>query len=709
MDGTGSLPSTPLTRAVRLFLLVLVLAAVCAVSLQPDTQADHEHLVALSHADAAVQPLIRHRRALVVLQAEPRFTQNMAELSSRFHSESNGQQKRPHVQVSLQVAGRLGSWIRVGSPWTIPLSSDFMRWRSLQRHHPGKGLEDFSWHSHTFELGQHANAAAPARLSLTTNLPKPISLLLRVQELSPLGQLRNLFAMCVVLLVFGLIASEAVHRTVAAGVGCSLVLGLMALLGERPTVHQIGGWVDLDTVCLLFGMMLLVGYLSRTGVFEWSAARLFSRFGASPPTLVTALCLATALVSAFLDNVTTILLVTPVTVSLCRMLQLPPARVVICTVLCSNIGGAATIIGDPPNIMIGSQLAGQGVTFTRFAAHLAPAVLMCLAGAMLYILHALRPSLSPESKKKRVKRGGGALRVGSRQWRHTLAHDSIWQLLSTHPLREARRRDLRALPDQRGGSVEALGAGAVHGGRLLLPLVDAAAAARRRAALRRHLPRAARSEPGVRADALERRVVHPPLLWRAVHSDEGYKTCFQSLPKCRTPTFAICPKNNSKKQTPFFFGALSILMKGIAWLGLISRLGDVISHLITMAPAASRLPAALLLILWGSAIVSSLVDNVPFTAAMLPVLQRLAEGSDEGDVRLPLQPLVTALALGTCLGGNGTLVAASANVVAAGIMEGLGIPLSFRGFVRLGAPTVVVTITIASVYVIVVYVLLGWH
>jgi len=451
MDGTGSLPSTPLTRAVRLFLLVLVLAAVCAVSLQPDTQADHEHLVALSHADAAVQPLIRHRRALVVLQAEPRFTQNMAELSSRFHSESNGQQKRPHVQVSLQVAGRLGSWILVGSPWTIPLSSDFMRWRSLQRHHPGKGLEDFSWHSHTFELGQHANAAAPARLSLTTNLPKPISLLLRVQELSPLGQLRNLFAMCVVLLVFGLIASEAVHRTVAAGVGCSLVLGLMALLGERPTVHQIGGWVDLDTVCLLFGMMLLVGYLSRTGVFEWSAARLFSRFGASPPTLVTALCLATALVSAFLDNVTTILLVTPVTVSLCRMLQLPPARVVICTVLCSNIGGAATIIGDPPNIMIGSQLAGQGVTFTRFAAHLAPAVLMCLAGAMLYILHALRPSLSPESKNKKESSEAAALSEsglvsGATPWPTTASGSSspptlfarrAAEICARYPIREA--------------------------------------------------------------------------------------------------------------------------------------------------------------------------------------------------------------------------------------------------------------------------------
>jgi len=157
--------------------------------------------------------------------------------------------------------------------------------------------------------------------------------------------------------------------------------------------------------------------------------------------------------------------------------------------------------------------------------------------------------------------------------------------------------------------------------------------------------------------------------------------------------------------TLLFFGCLSVLMRGVAWLGLIRAVGEGLAAAVAAVPIAFQLPAALVIILWASAIFSSLVDNVPFTAAMIPIIQALASS----DAKLPLTPLAIALALGTCLGGNGTIVAASANVVAAGVMQGLKLPLSFYAFFRLGAPVVIITVSISSAYVVIMYVVLGLY
>ena len=144
-----------------------------------------------------------------------------------------------------------------------------------------------------------------------------------------------------------------------------------------------------------------------------------------------------------------------------------------------------------------------------------------------------------------------------------------------------------------------------------------------------------------------------------------------------------------------------LLVPCVAFLCLCILCGPGLPE-ISAAPASLQLPAALLVVLWGSAFLSALVDNVPFTAAMIPVIQRLSEAHG-----LPLMPLTTSLSLGTCLGGNGSLIAASANVVAAGLLEGLGISLSFRGFAKLSIPVTLITIIIATVYVLMLYVLLG--
>lgn len=288
-------PPASLPRWARCALVGALVLAFALCESTADTQADHEHLVALTKSEPALLPLIHSQRDLIALQLEPRFTQNM------HYTEHGVRDANVRVQVQVRGGGKgERGWSKAGEPWTLRIATDFDRWLALQRHHPGKGLEDLTWHSHVFDLGR---LDGECRLSLTTNLPRPISLLLRVNEMGGLGRHRWLIALLIVVLVFGLIAFDVVHRTVAAALGCFLVLGTMAALGERATIHQVAGWLDVDTLLLLFGMMMLVGYLSSTGVFEWLAATVFGHAGRSPRLLVAALCVVTAFTSAFLDNV----------------------------------------------------------------------------------------------------------------------------------------------------------------------------------------------------------------------------------------------------------------------------------------------------------------------------------------------------------------------------------------------------------------------
>ena len=384
-------------RVLQTALLALLVLAFFSLSTRPESQADHEHLVALTKNEPAIQPLILSSRALVVLQLEPRFTQNMQ------HSMPNAV-VRVQLQVSRSGAAShdASAWVKVGEPWELRIATDFAQFVNLQRHHPGKGLEDLNWRRHVFDDLGASEVTGAARLLLTTTLPKPISLLLRVQEMPPLGRHRTLVASLILVAVFGMIATEVVHRTVAAGVGSFLVIGTLAYLGERVTIHQVASWLDVDTLVLLFGMMALVGYLARTGVFEYIAARIFARVGRSPGRLVGTLCVAASVLSAFLDNVTVVLLITPITISLCKSMGLPAERVVLAMVFSSNIGGAATLVGDPPNLMIASQLGTRGITFGKFSLHVAPCVVLCMWGTLVYLKGVFSAELAPEARKRRL-------------------------------------------------------------------------------------------------------------------------------------------------------------------------------------------------------------------------------------------------------------------------------------------------------------------
>ena len=209
--------------------------------------------------------------------------------------------------------------------------------------------------------------------------------------------------------VYALIITEVVHRTLAAAVGGILAIIALSFYSEKSfTLGEVTTLIDWETIGLLLGMMVMVGILSHTGLFEWFAVQAYKRSGGSVLTLVVILCSVTAVLSAFLDNVTTMLLLTPVTIQLAKVLDLKPIPLLISEVLFSNIGGAATMIGDPPNIMIGSglssaaiedaamkkegliqegylELASSGVTFNDFIIEMAPGILMTIVPSFMFI------------------------------------------------------------------------------------------------------------------------------------------------------------------------------------------------------------------------------------------------------------------------------------------------------------------------------------
>ena len=479
--------------------------------------------------------------------------------------------------------------------------------------------------------------------------------------------------------------------------------GAPPLIACDCLIHQVASWLDVDTLVLLFGMMALVGYLARTGVFEYIAARIFARVGRSPGRLVGTLCVAASVLSAFLDNVTVVLLITPITVSLCKSMGLPAERVVLAMVFSSNIGGAATLVGDPPNLMIASQLGTKGITFGKFSLHVAPCVVLCMCGTLVYLKGVFSADLSPEARKRRLLEQHHHMQALLKDVEDGecapggAASTAVTPSPTSTPKQQPRGSGAGMLVDD--GPALSIATIMSSGSSARAAFEAQAVALQRRYPIRDRA--LLRSTAPVFACVVLGLCLCSPLLqielaWIPIVG-VGAVSLLDSSEGGLEAVLA-----HIEWSTLLFFGALAILMRGITTLGLIQFLGNGLAHLIAHVPPTLQLPAALLIVLWGSATLSACIDNVPFTAAMIPIVQRLVETNG-----LPLQPLVTVLALGTCLGGNGSLIAASANIVAAGILEGLGMPINFKDFARLGVPVAFITISISSVYVIVLYVLIG--
>jgi Na+/H+ antiporter NhaD/arsenite permease-like protein len=413
-------------------------------------------------------------------------------------------------------------------------------------------------------------------------------------------------ALILFLLTFAVIVTERIHRTAAALAGGFLVI-LLGVVDQETAFHSI----DLNVILLLAGMMVIAALMAETGVFQWLAVRAVRLGRGSPVRIMVLLALVTAFTSALLDNVTVIVLIAPVMVFIAANLGISPVPFLITSVMASNIGGAATLIGDPPNILIGSA---AGIDFISFLANMAPPSILVLAAYAALIHYQFRKKL---------------------------------------PSREAVAERIQFL-DSRG---------LITNPRLLkqclfvLALVFAGFLSH--SAL--HLEVATIAMSGA------------TLLLIITRQDPH--TIFERV----------------EWSTLMFFVGLFVVVEAVVAVGIIARVGEWL-----LGITGGNLRLSLHLVLWVSAAGSGIVDNIPYTATMIPLIQSLAASMD-------IAPLWWALALGADFGGNLTLLGASANVVAANLAERSDHKITFGEFFRYGFWAVLISLIISSLWLELAY------
>ncbi len=399
-----------------------------------------------------------------------------------------------------------------------------------------------------------------------------------------------------------------------------LAAGIMIFSGVLDQETAIRG-VDFNTIGLLIGMMLIVSVTRQTGVFQYLAVAAAHRARGSPWGILLLLGLVTALTSALLDNVTTVLLIVPVTLAITEELEVSPYPFLFSQILCSNIGGTATLIGDPPNILIGSQVAG--LSFTDFVVNLAPVVLVVLLATFLPIWAIWGRKLHASAEVR--------ARVMAFRPRDAITDPALL------------KKCLVVITLVIGGFVVGHGQGlepatvALTGGALLMLLSN-----------------------------LQRKI------------DEKNERVHQFF-------------GHVEWTTIFFFVGLFIVVAGIERAGILQQLSGLI-----VDGAGGDRTAITYAVLWVSAVASAVVDNIPFVATMIPTLKGvIAElGMDASQA----EPLWWSLSLGACLGGNGSLIGASANLIVAGFAERAGQPIRFLTYLRHAAPLMLMSIAICHVY-----------
>jgi Na+/H+ antiporter NhaD/arsenite permease-like protein len=414
----------------------------------------------------------------------------------------------------------------------------------------------------------------------------------------------DVIAVVIFALALALIAIEWVHRTKVALAGAAAMV-LLGVIDQEPAVEA----VDWATLGLLAGMMIIVGLTEPTGVFTFLALRVAQLSRGRPIALVFLLAFVTGVLSAFLDNLTAILLIVPITLLIADLLRIPAIPLVLVEIVASNIGGTATLIGDPPNIMIGT--ARPELSFLDFIVNLAPVALVTL-------------------------------------------------VIVTSGLALVFRRQLRVAPERAAE----------------IALLDAARDMREARKVRRTL-------------AVLLGTIAAFFLHTLLHVEPAVVALTGATVMLLVAADDVeAALERVEWSTLFFFLGLFVMVGGLQEQGVVD---EVAEWLADVTGGSSR--AEGLTILWGSAAGSAAVDNIPFTAAMIPVVESLQ--GDEFD-----DGLWWALALGACFGGNATMIAAAANVAATGILDRSGQPVSFLRFLALGLPVTLVSLLVATVYLL---------
>lgn len=415
----------------------------------------------------------------------------------------------------------------------------------------------------------------------------------------------QIMAVAVFLIVMILIVTEKVHRTAA------VIIGMMILLFSGViTLEQAISHIDFNTLGVLLGMMIFVSIVRKSGLFEFAAIKTAKLVNGDPWRIMAAFMFITAMLSAMLDNVTTVLLIAPMTITITKMLDINPVPFLITQALASNIGGTATLIGDPPNIMIGSA---TGLDFMEFLVNdgIAACIIMIIVIIIMKVIYGRNLSTTDAAKRK------------------------IMRIDEKKSIKDT------ALMKKSIAMIVIVALGFVFHGKI-----------------------------GVDSSIVA-------LSAAAVMLIIGKQDVDDIICAVEWPTI-------------IFFLGLFVIVGGMVETGIIEKLASLLMNATEGHPVYT-----MIVLLWGSAIISSVLDNIPFVATLIPLVLLMEQGG------VDVYPLWWAISLGACLGGNGTLIGASANVVIASIGSRNGYPISFVHFTKVGFPVMIVTVIIATVYMMI--------
>ncbi|MBI5845023.1 MAG: ArsB/NhaD family transporter [Deltaproteobacteria bacterium] len=430
-------------------------------------------------------------------------------------------------------------------------------------------------------------------------------------------------------IAYAIIVSEKIHKTKVALFGAALVL-ILKILTQEEGLHNMEFGVDWNVIFLLISMMIIINIMQKTGVFQYMAVKSAKAGKGEPFTIMVILAVVTAVTSAFLDNVTTVLLIAPVTLVIARELEVDAVPFLVTEVMASNIGGTATLIGDPPNIMIASK---AGLNFMDFIYHVSPAVIIMMVVWLI-----------------------------------------VWRIVFKKRLVVSEERKLRIMA------------------------MDESTLITNPALLKKS---------GI--------VLGFTILGFVLHGFFHYEPATVAL--MGATTLLLISREDPHEilthvewVTIAFFVGLFIIIGGTVKSGLIEALS--VKMIALTNPHPDSMFTLAMVMVWFSAISSAIVDNIPFVATMNPLIIDMAHkvfapaaGAhiSEGIQHATLMPVWWALSLGACLGGNGTAIGASANVIVVGMAEKAGTPISFVRFLKYGIPTMFLTVAVSTVYIAVRY------
>ena len=415
----------------------------------------------------------------------------------------------------------------------------------------------------------------------------------------------QIIALAIFVAVIGVIVSEKLHRAACALIGAMLLV----LIGILEPVEALG-FIDFNTIGVLIGMMMFVAVVKNSGIFEFLAVKAAKIAKGNPWKIMVYFMIITAVLSAFLDNVTTVLLIGPMTFSICKTLELNPIPFLLTQIISSNVGGTATLIGDPPNIMLGSA---ADITFLQFVLYDGPIVVIVMAATIICFKFMYKKGLSVTPEKMAL-------------------------IMKMDENAEIRDKVL------------------FYKSIVMICLVALAF---------------------------------------ILHDTLGLKTSIIAL-SCAALMILIGKQDVEETvhdvewPTIVFFAFLFIVVGGLEKVGIIHMMAEAMIN-----ATGTHYVVLMITILWVSALCSAVLDNIPFVATLIPLIQTMAsEGID-------VWPLWWPVSIGACFGGNGTIIGASANVVLTGIANRRGFPITFIDYLKVGGPMMLLSIVLATIYLLV--------